>query len=123
MIDRLHIRRTLTYSGPTEAVLAQLADSKPDGTHTLRKDVVLTIKTAPHPKPGKPSTPKQAHARSLNWLHFQIAGAVGHLSHALTCGVKLPDPRDDADLREATRLLTAIRRRQSERKLNLKEKA
>lgn len=108
-------RHTLTYRGPY-AALVEIAKGYTAGTVDAGDGVTRTATVTPVRRTGVQPTPKQAHARSVNWLHFQIAGAVGHLSHALTCGVKLPDPRDDADLREACRLLTAIRRRQSERK-------
>jgi hypothetical protein len=115
-MDRATFRHLVTYRGPY-AALVEIAKGYTVGTVDAGDDVTRTATVSKVRRLSPPqSTPAQAHARSLNWLHFQIAGAVGHLSHALTCGVKLPDPRDDADLREAVNLLTAIRRRQSERK-------
>lgn len=68
-----------------------------------------------------PSTPKQDAARATNWLYFQVASAVGNLGWVMR-RVRLPDPRDDADLREALTLLTGIDRRRVERRdLNRKE--
>ena len=115
--QHVQVIRTTRISGVFEAIAEQVAASLPIG-RTVHMDITLDVRTGRYVRTdgAKPSTPAQTAARSMNWLHFQIAGAVGHLSHALACGVKLPDPRDDADLREATRLLTAIRRRQSERK-------
>lgn len=69
-----------------------------------------------------PSTPKQVAARRTNWLYFQIASAVGNLGWTSTLG-SLPDPQDDADLREALALLRRIDRRRVERRDNLKENA
>lgn len=122
-MDAHTFKHTVTYHGPLDllrpihaALIATTVSERGGITRTASVSKLRNL--AP-----KPSTPKQDVARSVNWLRFQIAGAVGHLSVALSQGVRLPDPRDDADLREAVALLTAIRRRQEQRKnLNVEKK-
>lgn len=118
-------RRTFTYTGPKERVAMthswcanyDITDS--DGIR--RTSIVSKLRTL---RPPKPSTAAQDKARSVSWLQLQIAAAVGHLGSALTRGVRLPSAQDDADLREALALLTAVDRRRRERNnLNVREKA
>lgn len=61
-------------------------------------------------------TPARLNQRVTAWTYRQIAGALGNLEVQLTRGVRLPDPRDDADFREAVRLLRGIDARRRERK-------
>lgn len=114
--QHVHVTRTTRISGVFEAVAAQVAASLPIG-RTVHTDVTLDVRMGRYTRTAevKPSTPAQTAARANNWLRFQIAGAVGHLSTALSRGARLPDPRDDADLREALALLGGIERRRRER--------
>jgi len=113
---------TVTYTGP-RAVLATIRDGYTTGVTDVGDGVrrVATLSKLRDLAP-KASTPAQTATRATNWLYFQIAGAVGHLSVQLQRGAKLA-PQDDADLREALALLAGINRRRVERRDNAKENA
>lgn len=109
-------RHTVIYHGP-RATLAAIRDAFTTGTVDAGDGVTRTASLSKlRNLAPPPSTPKQVAARSVNWLHFQIAGAVGHLSFAVANGVRLPSAQDDADLREALALLAGIDRRRRDRK-------
>ena len=107
-MDAYTFRRTSTYTGPREAI-QHLVRILPSETTHFGDGLTCRVRTSPV-RPVTP-TPKPKPA---NWSQFRLAGAISALTTLAT--TRLPDPRDDADLREAVALLTAIRRRQEERK-------
>ena len=121
-MDAATFHHTVTYTGP-RAALATIRDGYTTGV-TDAGDGVRRVATLSKLRDLTPkvSTPAHDVTRATNWLYFQIAGAVGHLSVQLQRGAKLA-PQDDADLREALALLRRIDRRRVERRDNLKENA
>lgn len=114
---RVHTTRTVRFAGVFEAVARQVAMSLPTG-RTKKGGVTLDVTQGRYMATysAKPATPKQDATRALNWTYLQIAGAIGNLEVQLSRGVRLPDPRDDADFREAVRLLRGIDARRRQRK-------
>lgn len=109
-------RHIVTYVGERvdlSELRARLPEHDRMGRDGIRRtSTVSKLRTL---RPPKPSTPAQDKARGVSWLQLQVAAAVVHLGTALSRGVRLPSAQDDADLREALALLTAIDRRRRER--------
>ncbi len=111
-MDAHTFRRTATYTGPREAIRelasTMIADDihYSDGvTQSIKLSKVRPVTTTPKPKPA-------------NWSQFRLAGAISALTTLAT--TRLPDPRDDADLREALALLVGIMRRMKDNRKETK---
>jgi len=111
-------RQTVVYTGPREALLDvsagyHVSTVGPD-KHGVTRHHLAPSKVRTLPDPDAP--PK----RPANYTTFRLAGALSALS--TLASTRLPDPRDDADLREALALLGGIERRRRERNESNMEK-
>lgn len=111
-MDAHTFRRTATYTGPREAIW-HCVRSLPSETTHLGGGLICRARTGPV-RPVTP-TPKPKPA---NWSQFRLAGAIAALTTLAT--TRLPDPRDDADLREALALLVGIMRRMKDNRKEAK---
>ena len=107
-------RQTVVYTGPREALLDVAA-----GYHVSTVGPDKHGVTRHHLAPSK-VRPVLPPKRPANYATFRLAGAINALS--TLAATRLPDPRDDADLREALALLGGIERRRRERNESNMEK-
>ena len=111
-MDAYTFRRTSTYTGPHEAIrelaftmLVGVVHYSDGVTQSIKLSKVRPVTHTPKPKPA-------------NWSQFRLAGAISALAALAT--TRLPDPRDDADLREALALLVGIVRRMKDNRKETK---
>lgn len=111
-MDAHTFRRTATYTGPREAI-RRLVRILPSETTHFNDGLTCRVRTGPVRPVTHIPKPKPA-----NWSQFRLAGAISALTTLAT--TRLPDPRDDADLREALALLVGIVRRMKDNRKEAK---